>query len=419
MKVVLVSTYDVKGGAAIACNRLQQALIGNGIDAKMLVQYKSSEQDKVVSVDVNRLNRFTSFLKFAWERFVFKMQVGKKEDLFKFSLANVGKSISNHPLIKEADIIHLHWTQQGFLSIRELENLQKLNKPIVWTLHDMWAFTGGCHYSEGCKHFEQSCGNCHLLKNSSETDLSRKIWNKKKKAYSNIEFVTCSQWLRDVAKSSGLLSSFNVTAIANPIDTNVFSSENVDGLLSDIDSNKKLILFGAMNLKDERKGYTYFIDCLKKLKKNYPELSENIELITFGKADASKDKELPFKINYCGFLSDPKAIAAVYSKASVFILPSLEDNLPNTVMESLACNTPVVAFNTGGIPEMVQHKKIGYIAKYKSADDLTEGMKWVLEDESRFKQLSENAREYVKENYSFNSIATHHIQLYNKLKEEN
>lgn len=338
-----------------------------------------------------------------------------KADLFKFSLANTGVSISNHSLIQSADIIHIHWTQQGFLSLKELKNLQRLGKPVIWTLHDMWAFTGGCHYSEGCLKYKNECGKCPMLKDPKIKDLSSKVWNRKKNAYQNIHFITCSKWLAGVAKSSSLLFNSSISPIANPIDTEIFKPLSTTYNVKNISTNKKLILFGAMNLQDERKGYRYFLESLLIIKSKYPELSKDIELLTFGKAKKGEENNLPFKINYCGFLSDPNEIAKVYGMASAFVLPSLEDNLPNTVMESMACGTPVIAFKAGGIPEMVLHEKNGYLSEYKSAQDLAEGINWVLENPERYKAITEEARKYVLTNYTFEIIGKKHQHYYEEL----
>ena len=415
MKILIVSKSDTTGGAAIAAMRLKDALQANGQSVKMLVQEKKSIDEKVVSTGESANKKKWNFVLFLIERLYFYFFEKSKAVRFAFSPAVAGEDISKNQLVKEADVIHIHWFNQGFLSLNGLNKLIKLKKPIVWTLHDMWAFTGGCHYSGDCENYKNNCGNCKFLKRPGNQDLSSLILKKKLKILqaSNIQFVTCSNWLAQKAKESSLLSGFDIKSIPNPIDTGIFypKEKSVVRQKLGLPINKKLILFGSANIMDERKGVIYLLEALKKMDNEQPDLKNEIEIIMFGKSDEAFLSKIPYKVNNLGLLQGESNIAEVYSAANVFVLPSLEDNLPNTIMESLACGTPVVAFNTGGIPEMIDHKLNGYLAEFKSVDDLLKGLEFVLQHENA-NFLSEKSLEKVKLCYNQNLVQSHYLACY-------
>ncbi len=414
MKVVLVNKSDRGGGAAVACRRLQKALMKTGTDAKLLVQEKCDDDQSVIETGSGFWKRKKNFLLFAFERFYFLFYEASKEIRFAFSPAIAGENIHKNNLIKEADIIHIHWFNQGFLSLKNLKRLIALNKPIVWTLHDMWVFTGGCHYSGDCKNYMVSCGNCPFIKKPSEKDLSYKILKKKKAILknANITFVTCSNWLKTKAKASSLLKDFKVVSIPNPIDQKQFypmDKKMIREKLS-LPTDKKLILFAAANISDKRKGLSYLLKALELIEKNNS-IPTDLEIVTFGKSDDSVFNNLPFKVHNLGILSKVEKIAEAYNAADLFVLPSLEDNLPNTIMESLACGTPVLAFKTGGIPEMIEHKKNGYLADYKSAEDLKKGLGFIL-NHPQSDDFSKAAVEKVQTTYNEKVVAEQYMEVY-------
>ena len=226
MKVTLINTSDAGGGAPAACMRLLKALEEKQVDVQLLVQEKKTDEPRAIGIADGFLSRFIAKFNFLAERLPFIWFRAKSREVrFAFSPANAGTDISRQPAVTDADVLHLHWTNGGFLSIRNLEQLLQTGKPIVWTLHDMWAFTGGCHYSGDCDRFIGQCGNCWMLKNTDENDLSHSGWLQKLdmyKAAKNVVFVTCSKWLAGVAKTSSLLKDFRIEAIPNPIDTEIF-----------------------------------------------------------------------------------------------------------------------------------------------------------------------------------------------------
>ncbi len=396
MKIVILNTSERTGGAAVAAGRLGKALRQAGIQVDKLIRENTW------------LNRF----RFYWERLIiFLCNHLNRKNLFAVSIANTGMDLSGHPLVKDADIIHLHWINQGFLSLKDIEELVKLNKPIVWTMHDMWPCTGICHHARDCEKFQMICESCFFLKSKGK-DLSTSVFDKKLSLYkeANITFVGCSRWLSGKAKKSYLLRDKTVLSIPNPIDTEVYHPMDQDMTreLLGLPSGKRLLLFGALNVTDKRKGIDYLIEALRKIEK------QDVELVVFGQAKDDIRGLFPVSIHSMGYLSDESKIVALYNAVDMFITSSLEENLPNTIMESMACGTPCVGFEIGGIPEMIDHKINGYVASYKDASDLANGIRWVLEHEDQ-QALSDACVKKVQENYTEEVVAKQYMALYKRL----
>ena len=396
MKIVILNTSERTGGAAVAAGRLGKALGQAGIQVDKLIRENTW------------LNRF----RFYWERLIiFLCNHLNRKNLFAVSIANTGMDLSGHPFVKDADIIHLHWINQGFLSLKDIEELVKLNKPIVWTMHDMWPCTGICHHARDCEKFQMICESCFFLKSKGK-DLSTSVFDKKLSLYkeANITFVGCSRWLSGKAKKSYLLRDKTVLSIPNPIDTEVYHPMDQDMTreLLGLPSGKRLLLFGALNVTDKRKGIDYLIEALRKIEK------QDVELVVFGQAKDDIRGLFPVSIHSMGYLSDESKIVALYNAVDMFITSSLEENLPNTIMESMACGTPCVGFEIGGIPEMIDHKINGYVASYKDASDLANGIRWVLEHEDQ-QALSDACVKKVQENYTEEVVAKQYMALYKRL----
>ena len=401
MNVLLFTTYK-HGGAGTACRRLQQALMESGETVNLLT-----------------MDEVSSKWPFYAERLSFLPYERDKSVRFSFSLANFGHDLSRHSLVQAADVLHLHWINQGFLSLKNIRQLANLGKPIVWTLHDMWAFTGGCHYSGDCAGFRHSCGMCPYLRNSGAGDLSHRIWKKKQDQFPrNIHFVTCSEWLAGAARNSSLLQNYPVTAIPNPIDTQIFKPPSPAERMSfrqakGIAPEALLLLFVAMKVKETRKGFHYLLDALNRLKIMHPGLP--VELLVLGQSDPAEMQALSYPYHALGLVREAALLTAIYGAADVFVIPSLEDNLPNTVMESLACGTPVAGFQTGGIPEMVGHLQEGYIAPQGDAGALAQGIYWLARGEKPIENLRQAAREKVERYYASAIVSERYIRLYREL----
>ena len=418
MKVLHISTSDISGGAARAAFRLNKALNKLNVNSKMLVQSKAGDDMNVESIAETKMQKGLAIIRPYYDMLPLKLY--KNRQKAPFSVARMGVNICNNKYAREADLINLHWINGGFLSLKNIKELSYLHKPIVWTLHDMWSFTGGCHYSSGCTKYNEKCGQCPILNSSKDRDLTRRIWENKNKFYKNLNLtiVTCSNWLARCAKDSSLFNDLRGEVIPNSVDINIFKpiKKEIARDILNLPQSKYYILFGAMSAtSDKRKGFSYLSKALNKLKSNYSELKNKIELIVFGASHSEDIEDLLFKTYFTGKLNDEYSLALCYSASDIFTAPSLEDNLPNTIMESLSCGTPVVAFEIGGIPDMIKHKQNGYLAEYKSVDDLAQGICWILEDKKRLIDFGKKARQKVLDNYTYNIVGNKYLKLYKEL----
>jgi glycosyltransferase involved in cell wall biosynthesis len=417
VRIIHLNTYAGNGGAGKACLRINKALQDQGTDSRVYVNFSFRENKQVHNLSEGFFSKWFAVFGILLERIASKFFT--KALPVPFSFPVWGRNIAGRDFLKSADIIHIHWVNHAFLKPENLAQLAALNKPIVWTFHDSNAFTGGCHVRYSCANYQQECGQCPLLKNPSPHDLSHRIWLKKQKAYRDLQLniIAPSNWMANSVKESKLLGSRPVQVIPNTLDTQIFKP------LSKSDARRKLglpadkfiLMSGFMpSRKDMHKGTPYLLEAFSILLRDYKIEPGDMELVIFGNRDEKNVPEFGMKTTFLGTIAEEEELALCYSSADVFISPSLEDNLPNTVMESLACGTPVVAFTTGGIPDMVQHLENGYLAEYKSAEDLTAGIHWVYAHPEKEK-LNKAARKTVEEHFSEQQIANRHIQLYQTL----
>ncbi|MDR0962237.1 MAG: glycosyltransferase family 4 protein [Mediterranea sp.] len=416
MRILLVNTSERIGGAAVAAGRLVEALKNNGVKTKLLVRDKQTDH-----IDVVPLNHSWQLLwKFVWERIViWRANRFKKHHLFAVDIANTGTDITTLPEFKQADIVHLHWINQGMLSLKNIEKILASGKPVVWTLHDMWPFTGICHYAGNCINYRTACNRCPILYGGgAKKDLSYRTFRRKKELYTGrrIAFAACSRWLEGCAKSSALLTGQTIVSIPNAINTNLFKPHKKQEarLKCELPTEGKLLLFGSVKITDERKGAKYLIEACHLLAEQHPELTEQLGVIVLGNYSRQLEPLLPFKVYSMDFIIEERRLAEVYNAADIFVLPSLEDNLPNTIMEAMACGVPCVSFHTGGIPEMIDHLHNGYVARYRSSEDLAEGIYWLLTD-PEYDTISEQASRKAVSSYAESVVAKRYIELYNKV----
>ncbi|MGI6242072.1 MAG: glycosyltransferase family 4 protein [Prevotella sp.] len=414
MRVLLVNTSERAGGAAVATNRLLEALNNNGVKARMLVAKKETDNINVIGIPRSWRHRVA----FLWERWCIFMHLRfSKNHLFDLDIANAGVDITSLPEFKRADIIHLAWINQGMLSLRGIRKILKSGKPVVWTMHDLWPVSSICHLSLGCEKFKSHCSHCpYLPDGGGDKDLSYRIWEKKNKFFSpyNISFVACSKWLAAEAKASGLIPGQIVTDIPNPLNISVFCKKDKQAARASLGlpHDKRLIAFIAQKATNVNKGMSYLIEACNKLVSQYPEMRENTGVVIMGAHSEEFEGALALPVYPLGYISREKKIVEVYNAIDVFLLPSLSENLPNTIMEAMACGVPCVGFNVGGIPEMIDHGKNGYVAAFKDSADLAKGIRWVL-DEADYKSLSRYARQKVSSRYSQQAIAMKYIEVYN------
>jgi glycosyltransferase involved in cell wall biosynthesis len=395
VRIVHISTEDHSGGASIAAFRLHSAMLKNGIDSKMLVKTKTLSSDKNI-LCINQSITFRFKRKFAYKVLGKNTKHDTKKGIFSFPF--VGIDVSMHPSLQLADIIFLHWINRDFLRVTDIKKILMLNKPVFWVLHDMWPMTGGCHHSFECKKYESSCTYCPLLKNPASNDLSHKLFDSKIFSFipfNNLNLIAPSKWISESAKKSRLFSGKRIIHIPNYIDTQVFAPTNKKAAreLFGIKVHEKVIMFGATEGTDNPyKGWPYLLESLNILSK---ENSEYKIIILGSEKNDSFIQSVPFPVIFSGHINSEERICNLYNSADVFVAPSLADNLPNMVIESLACETPVVGFNIGGIPDLIIHKENGYIANYMDSYDLLQGIKWVFDNKNKLQPATRSKIVYM------------------------
>ena len=410
MKVLIVNTSDIEGGASRAAYRLHRSLLDAGVESQKLVQNKKSDDYTVIGLANSKTQKGINFLRPAIDQLPVKFYKNKTKTLFSpawFGFGNVVDKINKI----NPDIVHLHWVCEGMIKI---EDLARIKAPIVWSLHDMWAFTGGCHYNEECGGYEKECGKCKVLGSNKDKDLSTKVFKRKQKAFNlkkDITIVGLSGWLNECSKNSTLLKEKKHINLPNPIDTTLFKplDKEMSRELWVLPKDKKLILFGAMNAtSDLRKGFKELSEALNLLD------LKDVEFVVFGSEKPQNAFDFKFRTHYLGKLYDDISLVTLYSAVDVMVVPSLQENLSNAIMESLACATPVVAFDIGGNSDMIEHRKNGYLAKPFDTTDLKDGIEWVLDNED-YEQLCKNAREKVLKAFDSKIVAQRYIELYKEV----
>jgi len=414
LKILILSSTDFRGGAARAAYRLHQGLLKTGINSQMLVQNKIGDDSTVIGPK-SKIQRAIAAIRPALDQLPFSLHPNRDPTINIYSSQWLpGKIIGKIKQINP-DIINLHWICGGFVSI---EALAELDKPLVWTLHDMWAFTGGCHYSHECDSYIQSCGCCPQLGSDRQKDLSNWIWQRKAKAWKNLNLtiVTPSQWLARCAEASSLFKCLPVKVIGNGIDIDTYKphSPQLARELLGLPLNKRIILFGALDsTQDKRKGFSLLLAALQALQQL--QTPDTIELVIFGASEPIQPLNFGFKTRYIGKLSDNISLSLLYAAADVFVAPSIQDNLPNTVLESLSCGTPCAAFNIGGMPDLIEHQQNGYLAAAFSALDLAEGISWILDNPVRYQQLATRSRQKVETEFNLDYQTKLYLQLFTNL----
>ncbi|MGL4501482.1 MAG: glycosyltransferase family 4 protein [Planktothrix sp.] len=408
MKTLLICRSDLEFGADRAAYRLHRGLQQIGVESQMLVQNKLTDDPSVISPGGNLGKKLANFRE-TFDALPLKFYRQRPPTMFWPEW--VPDKLQSHVSHLNPDVINVHWICRGYM---QWETLLKLNKPILWTFHDMWGFTGGCNYSEECDRYQQSCGKCPQLNSDKDWDLSRLVWNRKLKTLKNLNLVvvTPSQWMAECTRSSSLFKNVRVEVIPNGLDPQTYQpiDQKVARTLLKLPLDKQLILFGAVSAtSDHRKGFHLLQTTLQRLSK--AGWRDQFELLVFGASKPSNEIELGFKSHYLGKLNDDLSLALVYSAADVFVAPSIQDNLPNTVLEAIACGTPCVAFKIGGMPDLIDHQQNGYLASAYEIDDLIQGITWVLEDRERHQKLGQSARKKFEQGFTWELQAHRYLSV--------
>ena len=411
MKVVHLSTYTAQGGAGIATLRIHKKLLEKGIDSNLIVFHSSGTSiTNVTEVKKGFIYKLKDFFFYRFDDFFFRKKMRPGSQQFSFNYFR-RVNISDHPLIKRADIVCLYWIGANFLTP---EQVGKINKPIVWRLSDKWVFTGGCHYSGDCKRYEVHCGNCPQLITNKEKDFTWFALKKKQKEWENknINIVAPSRWIADAASRSTILKNKTITRVPTGVDENIFKPLNKAQAKEalNIPSTTKVIMFGANNaLESTYKGGIFFRQMVNQL------TNKEYLFLLFGADKDGRSDDIYKKVKFLGVLRDEKDLCNAYNAADIFVCPSIEDNLPNTVLESMGCGTPCIAFrNSGGVVDAIDHKENGYLAEFKNVDDLINGILWIL-DANKEGKISVKAREKILKEFTMDNQVTGLIRLYESI----
>ena len=410
MKVLHLSTYDDCGGAARAATRLHRALLADGVDSRMVVMEKSGDAPATEQL-CGRLLSIRNALRMRSDANRVRRYADRQDAFFSSNWKSNGTLLRRIEEIAP-DVVHLHWFQQGFFSLRDLA---KIGTPLVWTLHDSWAFTGGCHCPQECLRYREKCGNCPILRSGTENDLSRRIFDRKAEVYPRLKglrIVTPSEWLASSARQSALLGGAAISVIPNALDVERFRpmERQAARSLLGLPPERKLILFGAVNaLRDANKGCDLLQMALVSL-----ECKEEIELVLFGAPEDEKLPELAVPVRNLGVFRDDAALCALYNACDVMVVPSRQESQCQTATEALACGTPVVAFRASGVQEVIVHGEDGYLAVPFDVADFARGIETML-NAADAERLRERAREEAVRRFAFDVVAPLYERIYRDL----
>lgn len=409
MKILHIVGGDLKGGAARGAYWLHLGLKNLGIDSKILTNSETTiDDDSIVTISRSNYFLIISRIRTIINGLLVRIYPRRKKMIF--STGFFGIDITKTNEYNEADIIQLHWINENFINIK---SLSKIKKPLIWTLRDMWPFTGGCHIAEviQCTNYMQGCGNCKQLGSNKSNDLSKLIYKRKKKYLpKKTRIIGISNWISQKARESLLLKDFNIMTISNNIDIESFTEINKKFAreILQIKTTKKIISFGAASLTDKWKGFDILLQALEKLD------HKDFFLIIFGNNKENLLKNSSFEYKYCGYLNNNYSLSTVYSASNVFVSPSYIESFGKTIAESMLCGTPAVCFDATGSKDIISHKIDGYLAKSFDITDLAYGISWIANSPD-YSKLSKMASNKIKNKFSSNTIAKKYKTIYQEL----
>lgn len=420
MKIAIINTSYSRGGAAIVTARLAEALRAAGHDARMITYSREPGLPEYAAAVSKVSSLYTKFIP---ERArIFAANGFNRADVFKVSTADTGLHLHKHEWVRNADVVMLNWINQGTLSLNGIRKIARSGKPIIWTMHDSWCFTGACHHPENdCTRYREQCGNCPYFHNGINAhDMSWRTWRRKQELYNDIDihFVAVSNWLANNARNSSLLADKPVTVIPNAFPVESFSPYPSDDITlpSGVDTERKLILMGAARLDDPIKGIDYAIKALNHLAETDPELTAKSQAVFFGNLrDPHKLDKLKFPHIHLGMMKSGAALAQLYASATAVLSTSLYESLPTTLIEGQAAGCLPVTFGQGGQADIVTHMTDGYIARYLAPEDIATGLKWALTANIDRKALHAG----VESRFASNVIADKYISLCESLLKGN
>jgi len=408
VKCLVLNTHDLTGGAARAAFRLHKGLLSAGVDASMLVREKSGSDPSVITFG----NKYSGRIQALCDSL--PIRTYPKRQLNNFSPAVMPSNVVAKVQQIQPDIVHLHWLAEGFI---RLESLARITCPIVWTLHDSWPFTGGCHLPGECRRYQNSCGCCPVLGSSKADDLSRRVWSRKKHAWANLTLtmVAPSRWLAERVKSSSLFSKSRIEVIPNGVDANWYSPgircQEKEKLGFPID--RHLILFGGKNsLHDHNKGFDLLFSALRALP---DKIRKNSDVVVFGDRKDWQFPDCDIKIHNLGIVTDEAFLVTIYRAADVLVLPSRQENLPNVLLEAMSCGTPCVAFDIGGVGEIIDNNVTGYVCKPYEIGEMSAAIASIVSDQTLKDDFSDQCRAKIMRDFALDIVTSRYLGLYSEL----
>lgn len=410
MRPLLLSYSDIEGGAARAAYRLHQSLLNQGIDSRMRVRSARSGEWQIEG-PAGRLAKLTNSLRTPAGSLLTRWQSSTNHNLR--SINGLPSRWSTAINASKFDVVNLHWVAGEALSI---EDIGRIGKPIVWTLHDMWPFSGAEHYGpddDGAR-WREGYSAANRPAGSHGLDLDRWVWWRKGRVWRRpMHIVAPSRWLAQCAKESALFAGWPVTVIPNPLDTATYRphQRRMARELLGLPQDREIVLFGAIGgSSDPRKGHDLLARALGRVAAS--RIAERMLCVVFGQAEPKRSAELPLPTRWLGHLHDDLSLALLYSAADVMVVPSRQENLPQTATEAQACGCPVVAFNCTGLPDAVVHEQTGYLAAAHDPDALAEGILWLLRDEALRHRVGDAARERAVRLWSAQTIAERYLEAF-------
>jgi len=408
LNVLHISTSDNLGGSGRSAYRIHTGLKRLGVRSRMIVGTKATNDG-----DVELIARGPSLQKLdAWSNRI----TGRLSYQYLFYPSSW--ALLRRAWLRQADVVQLYNTHGGYFSHTVLPLISR-RRPIVWRLSDMWPMTGHCAYSFDCEGWKTGCGSCPILSDQPELyrDTTALLWRIKNWLYarSALTIAAPSKWIAGLAKESPLLGRFDVELIPNGLDTDIFRPLPKEAAREHfgIAGSEKVILFSAHSILDKRKGGAVLQEALERLAEmDHP---SGITLLVVGLGADHWKVQSPFKVKLLDHLKTDEELATLYSAADVFVLPTLAENLPNGVLESMACGTPAVTFDVGGCSDAVRHMETGYLAKYRDGEDLGRGLKLILSDPDLRQRLGKNSRKVVEAEYGIQLQAQRYKNLYERL----
>jgi len=358
-------------------------MLDNGIDSS-IVAYQTPRAQSERLIRFSGLAKFLRIYAYGLIHKYIRSKIVKNKNLFSFPFV-IGNDISKHPALAGADVIYLHWINGGFLSLRNIRQIASMGKPLVFFMHDMWTITGGCHHSFECQGYKSACEYCPMFGGKKKETYASITFREKKKLFSdlsNVYFVSPSKWLADCASESRLTSGKPIVRLPNVISEKLFKpfDRSVAKSILNVDPDCKTISFGCVaGLKNPIKGWNYLKDALNIIRRENEHLK--IQVLIFGSDyEPGIEATLPYPVKFLGQINDEVSMVVLNNATDLFVSPSLAESFGMTSMENIMCKTPVVIFDVGGSVDFVEHKRNGYLAKYKSSDDLAEGIVYCLEN---------------------------------------